>query len=258
MKLAVYQAEAGLESWQQRLEQLDVALQRHTDQKADVVLCPELFMSGYANPDNVRALSVDARSASIGQLADLATHHDIDLCVGYPEICGEKRFNSACYLTARGELLANHRKRVLPSEYEKELFDTDCQLTVFDAPCGWRFAILVCYEVEFPEAVRACAQAGAQLLLVPTALGKEWAVVSRQLVPTRAFENNIFLAYANFSGADESGEYIGDSVVVSPRGRDLLRADEGPGMFFADLDIKEIDQARARLPYLADLRAFTD
>ena len=258
MKVAVYQAEAGLKSWQQRLEQLDMALQQHADQKPDVVVCPELFVSGYANPDDVRALSVAARSSTIDQLADLATHHHIDLCFGYPEISGEKRFNSACYLTARGELLANHRKRVLPSEYEKELFDTDRQLTVFDAPCGWRIAILVCYEVEFPEAVRACAQAGAQLLLVPTALGKEWAVVSRQLVPTRAFENNIFLAYANFCGADESGEYIGDSVVVSPRGKDLVRADARSGMLIADLDIREIDKARQRLPYLADLPAFSD
>lgn len=258
MKVGVFQAEAGLQSWQQRLTQLDSALKNATDQKPDVVLCPELFVSGYACADEVRAMSADGRSETIGQLAELASRYSVDLCVGYPEIAGEKRFNSACYLTAGGELLANHRKRALPSEYEKELFDTGSELTVFVAPAGWRVAILVCYEVEFPEAVRACAQAGAQLLLVPTALGEEWAVVSRQLVPTRAFENNIFLAYANFCGVDDAGEYIGDSVIVSPRGRDLARAGKDPGMVIAELDFNEIDKARQRLPYLTDLPAFAD
>lgn len=258
MKVAVYQAEAGLHSWQERLEQLDLALLSHASEKPEVVVCPELFVSGYANPYEVRDLSVNKRSETIGQLADLASRHGVDLCVGYPEISGEKRFNSACYLTARGELMANHRKRVLPSEYEKELFDTDNELTVFDAPSGWRIAILVCYEVEFPEAVRACANAGAQLVLVPTALGEAWTVVSRQLVPTRAFENNVFLAYANYSGDDESGHYIGDSVIVSPRGRDLVRAGSKPAMLFAELDVNEIEEARERLPYLADLAAFAD
>ena len=88
MKVAVYQAEAGLRNWHLRLDHLDVALQQLTDQKPDVVLCPELFVSGYANADEVRAMSVGARSETIDQLANLANRHGIDLCIGYPEIFG--------------------------------------------------------------------------------------------------------------------------------------------------------------------------
>lgn len=252
MRVAVYQPDAGCEDWQQRLTALDLVLQQHVENKPDIVLCPELFVSGYADAVEVQMMSDSVKGEAIGQLKELAQGFSVDLCVGYPELDGEARFNSACYLTATGRLLANHRKRALPSEYEKSLFDTGSELTVFDTSHGWRVGIVICYEVEFPEAVRACAKAGAQLVLAPTALGKEWAVVSRQLVPTRAFENNIFLAYSNYSGFDQAGEYIGDSVIVSPRGKDLVRAGSGPEFLTAELDPSDIETARARLPYLQD------
>ena len=252
MKVAVYQPDAGSEDWQQRLTALDQVLQQHRDEKPDVVLCPELFVSGYADANQVRTMSDTVKGETVRELKEIAKRFAVDLCIGYPELDGEQRFNSACYLSAKGRLLANHRKRALPSDYEKSLFDTGSEMTVFDSSHGWRIGIVICYEVEFPEAVRACAVAGAQLVLVPTALGREWSVVSRQLVPTRAFENNVFLAYANFSGVDLSGEYIGDSVIVSPRGKDLARAGSGPEFLLADLDASQIEAARQRLPYLED------
>lgn len=258
MRVAVYQPDAGCEDWQQRLTALDLVLQQHVENRPDIVLCPELFVSGYADAAEVRLMSDTVKGEAIRQLKDIARVFSVDLCVGYPELDGEARFNSACYLSAKGRLLANHRKRALPSEYEKSLFDTGNEVTVFDTAHGWRVGIVICYEVEFPEAVRACARAGAQLMLVPTALGIEWSVVSRQLVPTRAFENNIFLAYSNYSGFDEAGEYIGDSVIVSPRGKDLARAGSGPEFLLAELEVSDIETARARLPYLKDYPAVSN
>ena len=154
--------------------------------------------------------------------------------------------------------MANHRKRVLPTTYEQELFDTGNGISVFTLETGWRAGLVICYESEFPEAVRQCAAAGAQLVLVPTALGKDWAVVSQRVIPARAFENGVYLAYANYSGRDEIIDYIGDSVILSPMGEDLVRAGEGEAWISADLDAESIGRMRQRLPYLEDYRKLGD
>ena len=119
---------------------------------------------------------------------------------------------------------------------------------------GWQVGLLICYESEFPEAMRQCALDGADLVLVPTALGIDWPIVSRCVIPSRAFENNVFLAYANYMGRDASNNYLGDSVIVAPTGQDLARADEKNCWIEAQLDRQLIGRSRARLNYLKDYR----
>ena len=251
MKLAIFQPDAR-RSERSPLQALEAALREQTGQGFDLVLCPELFVSGYGNADTIRRLASPTDGELVENLAALAREHEVAIACGYPEKEGECLYNSALCLSSRGDLLANHRKRVLPMAYEKELFEKGSRMTVFDLDNGWRAALLVCYEVEFPEAVRACTLEGAQLILVPTALGRDWQVVSRQLIPTRAFENGVFIAYANFAGEDEAGGYLGDSVIVSPTGQELARAGEKQALIGAELDMQAIASARTRLPYLAD------
>ena len=252
MKLAIYQPDASPLSLEQRLQALDTALQKNKSLQTDLVLCPELFLSGYGNADRIRQLACPVNGKAIQQLATVARQHDVAIACGYPEQSGDHLYNSVLCLSSQGKVIANHRKRVLPTLYEQSLFKCAQNMTLFDLENGWRVALLICYEVEFPEAVRACALAGAQLVLVPTALGRDWRVVSRQLVPTRAFENGVYLAYANFAGEDETTQYIGDSVIVSPVGEDLARAGQRAGFISAQIDQQAINRARERLPYLND------
>lgn len=252
MKLAIYQPDASALTLEERLRSLDAVLQKNKSHKADLVLCPELFLSGYDNAERIRQLACPVNGEAIQSLAAVARQHGVAIACGYPERAGDHLYNSVLCLSSQGDVLANHRKRVLPTPYEQGLFKRAQEMTLFELENGWRVALLICYEVEFPEAVRACALAGAQLVLVPTALGRDWRVVSRQLVPTRAFENGMYLAYANFAGEDETNQYIGDSVIVSPTGKDLVRAGKGADFISAQIDKQAIDRARERLPYLDD------
>ncbi len=255
MKVAIFQADAKPATLNQRLHSLDVALSESSGQKPELLLCPELFLSGYGDKDSIRQNSCSIEGESIEKFADIAARHGVAIASGYPEKKDDILYNSLLCLSSSGELLANHRKRIFPSDYEKSLFEPGKQITVFDFENGWRVALLICYEAEFPEAVRACALAGAQLVLVPTALGLEWSVVSRQLIPSRAFENGVYLAYANFAGADQTNQYIGDSVIVSPTGEDLARAGKNEEVICANIDQKSIIKARQRLPYLNDYQS---
>ena len=102
--------------------------------------------------------------------------------------------------------------------------------------------------------VRLLALAGADLVAVPTALMDPFEVVARTLVPARAVENQVFLAYANRCGQEGDLRYCGQSCVVGPDGADLVRAGRGEELVFADLDLDRLRAARALSPYLRDRR----
>ena len=103
-------------------------------------------------------------------------------------------------------------------------------------PCGWRVAILVCFDIEFAEPARVCALAGAELLIMPTALteGPVDTLTPMCVVPTRAMENGLFVVYSNLSGDAECDElgglmrFCGRSAIIGPDGTDLARAQGYP------------------------------
>jgi predicted amidohydrolase len=101
------------------------------------------------------------------------------------------------------------------------------------------------------------ALAGAQLVIVPTALASQWGVVSEKLIPTRAFENGVWVAYANHAGQENGLSYYGGSCIVTPEGIDAARADSTECVIQAKLDLDSVLAAQERLPYLqgvTDLR----
>ena len=94
------------------------------------------------------------------------------------------------------------------------------------------------------------AQSGAQAVIVPTALGVNWGVVAEKLIPTRAFENGVWLVYANHSGIENGLKYYGGSCIVAPDGKDASRAKSKECLISSTIDTESVQDAQARLPYL--------
>lgn len=253
LKVAIYQYAARPETPAERVERLAGVVGNLYGKGTDLLICPELFTSGYNIGAAVRELAEPREGPALARLAKLARENGIALLVGYPERDGETVFNSALCLGPDGSTLANHRKLRLPSAFEKENFATGDGLTLFDLK-GVRLAILICYDAEFPEAARAAARAGAQLLAVPTALRQHYLHVSRAVMPTRAFENGVFVAYANYAGREDDWHYCGESCIVGPDGHDRARAGCEEAVVEAMLDTAAVDRARAAIPYLEDAR----
>jgi predicted amidohydrolase len=117
-----------------------------------------------------------------------------------------------------------------------------------------RIGLLICYDIEFPETVRALALAGADLVLVPTAQMEPHHIVQRKMIGVRAFENRLFIAYANCCGCEGELHYYGESAVCGPEGGDLARAGDGEEILFADLDVQRLAAFRNDPCYLRDRR----
>ena len=78
------------------------------------------------------------------------------------------------------------------------------------------------------------------------------------LIPTRAFENGLWLLYANYAGEENGFSYLGGSCIVAPDGRDAARAGDHEKLITARIDLQEVKAARQRLPYLEDVTALRE
>ena len=250
-RLAVLQSPSELVGPEARLAWLGDMLREITGRGVDLVLLPELFMTGYNVGSNLVAWAEPADGPFARRVAALAKADEVAIHYGYPECCDGMIYNAAQCIGPDGECLGTHRKLILPPGFEADHFHPGAGCTVFTYR-GLRIATLICFDIEFPETARHAAELGAELLLVPTALGSQWGWVGRTMVPTRGFENGIFLAYANHSGTESGMSFLGESFVSSPDGRELIRAGAAPAVLTVEIDVTLVRAAQARLPYLAD------
>ncbi|MGI9317577.1 MAG: carbon-nitrogen hydrolase family protein [bacterium] len=250
MRAGIFQCAGGGLTPRQRLDRLNDSL---AGSALDLVVCPELFISGYNVGDALRELAAPLSGDYSERVAEIAISHHTAIVFGYPEIDGEQLYNAAACISADGLMIANHRKLLLPPGFELEYFQPGEQLTLFEL-FGMRCAILICYDAEYPEAVRACAESGAQVVIVPTALVDNWGSVAHQLMPTRAFESGVWLLYANHAGEENGFRYLGASCIVAPDGKDAARAGAEQCLIHYELNQELVSRARNRLPYLKDVK----
>jgi predicted amidohydrolase len=223
------------------------------DRGAGLVIFPEMFLTGYNIGDAVFRLAEPADGPSAAAAVQIARETGVALLYGYPEKVDGRLFNSACLINSAGEPVAHYRKTHLYGSEEKRLFEPGDSLVAAELG-GLTVGILICYDVEFPEAVRLLALSGAGLIAVPTALIQPFDVVARTMVPARALENQVYVAYAGMCGSEGNMGYCGLSCIVGPDGRLLAQADTEPALMVAEIDPTAVTDGRKSNPYLADLR----
>ena len=114
---------------------------------------------------------------------------------------------------------------------------------------------MICYDVEFPENVRAHALAGTDLLLVPTALMRPFEFVAESVVPVRAFENQLYVAYVNRVGPEGEFDFVGLVCLAGARRRRPRPAPDAARNWSSPTSTPACCAAsREANPYLADRR----
>lgn len=250
-RLCVAQSPAELDTVAARLEWLRAALPGIVTQGADLVLLPELFACGYHIGAAVENRAEARDGATAHAMLVMAQSFGVALHYGFAERDGGDLYNSAQCACPDGTLIGHQRKLAIPPGYERAHFapGRGCDLFTYR---GLKIATLICYDAEFPETVRHAAVLGAQLVLVPTALAAQWVWVAYTMIPTRAYENGVFVAYANSAGIEQGMTYLGGSVIAAPDGSELARAGADAQFLFADVDPARVLAAQKRLPYLED------
>jgi nitrilase len=221
--------------------------------QTDLLLLPELFATGYNIGEQIDSRAEPADGPIAGIIAALAMEYGVAIHYGYAEQDGQRIFNAAQCFGPDGTRLGSHRKLAIPPGFEADHFTRGegCRLFTYK---GLRIATLICYDAEFPETTRHVASLGAELILVPTALGDQWSWVARSMIPTRAYENGVFVAYANSAGEENGMRFLGQSFVAAPDGQEVVRADASAGIIYGVIDPQMVATAQNRLPYLVDVK----
>ncbi|MEU0254858.1 carbon-nitrogen hydrolase family protein [Streptomyces sp. NPDC006184] len=254
MRTALLQGSGRPGSIAENLKVLDEAAGRAAAAGAGLLAAPEMFLTGYAIGDDIARLAEPADGDSADAVAEIATRHGLALAYGYPERDGETVYNSAQLISADGTRLANYRKTHLFGCFERDHFTPGERHVVQAELNGLTVGLLICYDVEFPENVRAHALAGTDLLLVPTAQMHPYQFVAESMIPVRAFENQMYVAYVNRVGPEGEFEFVGLSVLAGPDGVARARAGRAEQLVVADADPAFLAASREANPYLHDRR----
>jgi predicted amidohydrolase len=211
---------------------------------AELMVLPELCTTGYVFADRAeaQALAEPVTGRAVATLAGLAAELGVHLIAGVAEQDGAELFNSAV-LIGPGGLIGTYRKVHLWNN-ENTLFEPgNAGLPVFDTDLG-RLGLLICYDLWFPEASRALAVQGSEIICVPTT----WVPIPGQragaaamaitLCQAAAHVNSVYVLAADRCGVERGQPFIGQSVIVAPTGwpeGDPASATE-PGVVTAMID----------------------
>ncbi|MEM8622381.1 MAG: nitrilase-related carbon-nitrogen hydrolase [Pseudomonadota bacterium] len=222
---------------------------------AHLLVTPEMFLSGYAIGAEAIAAAAEPGDGALWQaVAEIAREAGIAIVAGGPLLRDGRPYNAARAYGPDGALLAGYEKVQLFGEVDRSQFAPGPSLSPVFHYRGWGIGLAICYDIEFPEVARGLALAGAEFLAVPTANMLPFTSVCTRLVPARAEENGIAIAYANYVGPEGPFDYCGLSCVVGADGEDLARAGVQDTLLHARLDREALLTQRARTGYLADLR----
>jgi N-carbamoylputrescine amidase len=228
---------------------------------------PEATLGGYlsdlgGSAPPPPALRLD--SPEIARLVRLAGDADVVVTAGFCEDAGDATYNSAVCVSGDG-VLGLHRKVHQPLS-EDAHYAAGREFTAFDTPLG-RIGMLICYDKAFPEAARALALDGAEIVVCMSAWPGSRTAAAADLAEdrwtqrfdlfdrARALENQVVWVSANQTGTFGSLNFVGSAKIVGPGGEVLAATGVTGGLACADVDVPgALADARRVMGHLRDRR----
>jgi len=238
-------------------------------QGADVILPPELFCGPYfckrQEEHHFASAYPWAEHPAVVQLSALAGELGVVIPVSIFERAGPEYFNSVVMIDADGALMGFYRKSHIPDGpgYQEKFYfrPGDTGFRVWDTIKG-KIGVGICWDQWFPEAARAMALQGADVLLYPTAIGAEpqdtgldTAARWRRAMQGHAVSNVIPVVAANRVGDEEGQVFYGTSFIADQTGEIAADMDRtSQGLITATFDLGEIEKERAAWGFFRDRR----
>ena len=237
------------------LQRLETTAAQASADGCQLLVVPECSITGYNQSlESMQQVAITSDGDTTDSIAAICRQHNIAIAYGFAERADDQFFNCVQIIDAQGNIAAAYRKSHLWGDLDRTLFSEGNTLSPVVEINGWKLGLLICYDVEFPENARALALEGAELIVVPTGLMQPWREVAERVVPVRAYENQVYIAYCNYCGAEGDIIYEGRSCIAGPDGADLDRAEKKPALLTATLSKESITRCREALPYHRDRR----
>ena len=259
IKLALAQISSKRESKSENLLKIEKLTLKAKQQGADLIIFPEMSLTGYVLLDQVYELAETIPGPSTQKIETLAKKTGMHIIFGMPELSENTQatiFNTAVFVGPQG-LIGKYRKMYLPTHSvfeEKRYFRPGYEAVSFQTELG-NIGLTICYDVFFPEVYRLIRLMGAQLIICISASPAVRRSYFEILTSARALENTAFLAYVNLAGIEDGLQFWGGSRLVGPTGDVMAKAKYDEEDFVVcEVDFGDLKAAETFIPTLRDLR----
>ena len=259
IKIALAQISSKRESKEANFQKIEKLTIKAKAQGADLVIFPEMSLTGYVIHDQVYELAETIPGPTVEKAEMLAKKTGVHIIFGMPELSEKTQatvFNTAVFVGPQG-LIGKYRKMYLPTHSvfeEKRYFRPGYQTAVFQTDLG-NVGLCICYDIFFPEVLRLIRLKGAQLIVCISASPAVRRSYFETLTCARAIENTAYVAYVNLAGVQDGLQFWGGSRLVSPNGDVLAKAKYDEEDFLTcEVDFSDLRTAETFIPALRDLR----
>ncbi|MHA1167344.1 MAG: carbon-nitrogen hydrolase family protein [Candidatus Hodarchaeales archaeon] len=227
-------------------------------ENADIVIFPELSVTGYLMHDEVVNLASKIPEGDpIKSLEKIASEHGIHVVAGLPEEDAAVKgiyYNTAVIVGPDG-YSGKYRKILLPNHSvfnEKRYFKPATMINSIDTSLA-RIGLCICYDLFSPEISRYHALNGCELIICISASPGVRQKYFETFTQARAMENSVYIIYVNQAGIQDNLIFWGGSEIIAPTGKRVLKLDyDIPAFGTAEIDLQRIKTNRTFVPTLRD------
>ena len=259
IKLALAQISCKQGNKTDNIKKIEKIVTKAKSQAAELVIFPELSLTGYVVRDQIYELAETIPGPSTNILENIARKTKTHIVFGMPEVSEKTHatlYNTAVLVGPKG-FIGKYRKMYLPTHSvfeEKRYFRPGYQTVAFDTELG-KIGLIICYDIFFPEVSRLTRLEGAQLIVCISASPAVRRMFFETLTVARAMENAAFLAYVNLVGIEDGLQFWGGSRLIGPQGKILAKAKyDEEDLVIGEVDYADIRPVEAFVPTLKDIR----
>ncbi|MEQ2525473.1 carbon-nitrogen family hydrolase [Bacillaceae bacterium CLA-AA-H227] len=221
---------------------------------ADTIVLPEMWNTGYALTELDR-LADDDGAETKALLLSLAKEYKVNIVGGSVSTKKDGKFYNTMFVVGRnGKIVAEYDKAHLFKLMDEHLYmepgESVNRFTLDGIECGG----VICYDIRFPEWIRTHVLQGAKIMFIPAEWPKKRIDHWQLLLQARAIENQCYIVAVNRVGTDPNNEFNGHSMVIAPWGDLLVSKNEEEGIYYADIEMEEVEKVRKTIPIFQDRR----
>ncbi|AAZ28497.1 carbon-nitrogen hydrolase family protein [Colwellia psychrerythraea] len=212
----------------------------------DFMIFPELSLTGFPTNQNIDALWKESETY-FQEILSASRNTQATIIIGHIEKHNQNFYNS-CFFIKNSKVIHNHRKSKLWLD-DVGIFSSGSHHSIIDIN-GTNYGAQICFELEFPEGSRALSKQGAEVIFMPNGNMHPYGNVHYVLTQARAIENQCFVITCNRVGSGHGGDFVGESLVVSPTGEIIKKLSSNQEITTITIDLNEIEQSRNNYNYI--------
>ncbi|NGZ75083.1 carbon-nitrogen family hydrolase [Saccharibacillus alkalitolerans] len=253
-KITCIQYDIAFGDPEKNYEAIEARIERAMEDKPNILVLPELWTTGY-DLTRLGEIAEDQASRTKSFLSEMARKHGVHLVGGSTaKSTPQGVFNTMLVYDREGRLCSEYDKAHLFQLMDEHLhLNTGTEKGLFELD-HVRSAGVVCYDIRFPEWIRAHMSDGAEVLFVVA----EWPIERldhwRALLMARAIENQCWVVACNRIGSDPDHDFAGHSTIIDPWGEVIAEANETDEFLTAEIDTLAVQETRGHIPVFSDRR----